>query len=548
MDDELRVGLYGRVSSQQQTDEQTIDSQVDSLKKRIRDDGQTLDAELRFLDEGYSGESLLRPALERLRDLAYAGGLDRVYIHSPDRLARKHAYQVLLLEELNEHGVEVVFLNQDIQHQTDEGNLLIQMQGAFAEYERAKILERTRRGRRFAARQGKVSVLGDAPYGYRYIRKQDGDGEARYDIILEEARVVREIFTWVGVEGLSLGEVARRLAERGIPTRTGKSYWNPGTIRGILVNPAYTGKAHYGKTRLFPRKTRSRTSRGRPEVPRRARISRPTSVDEQEVIPVPALVSQELFDAVAERLEENRRRCRERKKGARYLLSGLLVCGCCDSAYCARRHPSNASGGYYVYYRCIGTDKRRYGGEAICDNKSVNGSRLEDVVWKDVCSLLQDKDRLQRELTRRLEKPAEENFDVSQLKQSITQLKRRMGRLIDGYENGLLEKADFKPRILRVKERLKREEASLAKREQEVTGEEDLRLLASDFESFAEQIREGLEHLDTEQKRKILKHLIKQIEVDRDEFRIVYKVQPTPFVPSPDKRGFLQDWLRPAGT
>ena len=166
MDDELRVGLYGRVSSQQQTDEQTIDSQVDSLKKRIRDDGQTLDAELRFLDEGYSGESLLRPALERLRDLAYAGGLDRVYIHSPDRLARKHAYQVLLLEELNEHGVEVVFLNQDIQHQTDEGNLLIQMQGAFAEYERAKILERTRRGRRFAARQGKVSVLGDAPYGY----------------------------------------------------------------------------------------------------------------------------------------------------------------------------------------------------------------------------------------------------------------------------------------------------------------------------------------------------------------------------------------------
>ena len=120
-------------------------------------------------------------------------------------------------------------------------------------------------------------------------------------------------------------------------------------------------------------------------MPRRAKVSRPTSVDEQEVIPVPALVSQELFDAVAEKLDENRRRCREHKKGARYLLSGLLVCGCCDSAYCARRHPSNASGGYYVYYRCIGTDKRRYGGEAICDNKSVNGSRLEDVVWKDVC-------------------------------------------------------------------------------------------------------------------------------------------------------------------
>jgi site-specific DNA recombinase len=548
MDDELIVSLYARVSSQQQADEQTIDSQVDPLKKRIRDDGQTLDAELCFLDEGYSGESLLRPALERLRDLAYAGGLDRVYIHSPDRLARKHAYQVLLLEELNEHGVEVVFLNQDIQHQTTEGNLSIQMQGIFAEYERAKILERTRRGRRFAARQGKVSVLGDAPYGYRYIRKQDGDGEARYDVILEEARLVREIFTWVGVAGLSLGEAARQLNERGIPTRRGKPYWNPGTIRGILVNPAYTGKAHYGKTRLFPRKTRSRTSRGRPEVPRRAKVSRRTSVDEQEVIPVPALVSQDLFDAVAERLDENRRRCRERKKGARYLLSGLLVCGCCGSAYCARGHRARASGGYYVYYRCIGTDKRRYGGEAICDNKSVNGSHIEDVVWKDVRNLLQDKDRLQRELTRRLEKPAEENLDVSQLKQSVKQMKRRMSRLIDGYENGLLEKADFEPRILRVKERLKREEASLAKREHEATGEKDLRLLVGNFESFAEHIREGLEHLDTEQKRKILKLLIKQIEVDRDEVRIVYKVQPTPFAPSPDKRGFLQDCLRFDGT
>ena len=123
-----------------------------------------------------------------------------------------------------------------------------------------------------------------------------------------------------------------------------------------------------------------------------------------------------------------------------------------------------------------------------------------------------------------------------------------MDRLIDGYENSLLEKADFEPRILRVKERLKREEASLAKREHEVTGEEELRLLVGNFESFAEQIREGLEQLGPEQKREILKLLIKQIEVDRDEVRIVYKVQPTPFVPSPDKRGFLQDCLRFART
>ena len=253
MDDELIVGLYARVSSQQQADEQTIDSQVDSLRKRIRDDGQTLDAELCFLDEGYSGEVLLRPALERLRDMAYAGGLDRIYIYSPDRLSRKHAYQVLLLEELNEHDVEVGFLEPG--HTTPDGR------GQFFDPD-ARCLRGIRTRQDSGADSTRSPVRGAARQAEclrrwrrtatRYIRKQDGDGEARYDIILEEARLVREMFTWVGVEGLSLGEVARRLTERGIPTRTGKSYWNPGTIRGILVNPAYTGKAALRENPSFP--------------------------------------------------------------------------------------------------------------------------------------------------------------------------------------------------------------------------------------------------------------------------------------------------------
>jgi site-specific DNA recombinase len=544
MDDALIVALYARVSSQRQADELTIQSQLAALKQRISDDRLTLDVEHCFLDDGYTGEILLRPALERLRDVAYAGGIDRLYVHSPDRLARKYAYQVLLVEEFNKHGVEVIFLNHDVQNQTPEGNLLLQMQGMIAEYERAKILERTRRGRRFAARQGRVSVLAHAPYGYRYVCKHDGDGEARYDVVLEEARLVREMFTWVGMEGLSLGQVVRRLAERGVPTQSGKARWDRATIRGILINPSYVGTARYGKTRLFPRNTPLRPARGRPEVPRRAKVARPTSLDEQETIPVPALVSQELFEAVAETLEENRRRYREQKQGAGFLLSGLLVCHCCGSAYCGRRQRRAADGQPYVYYRCIGTDKYRHGGEAICDNKSVNGTRLEETVWADVCSLLQDKDRLRRELERRLQPPAEESFDRSHWERSITQLKRRMARLIDAYENGWLDKADFEPRIGRVKERLAREEDTLAQRDRETASEEELRLLVGNLETFAGQIREGLDEADMETKRKILRLLIKRIEVDKDEVRIVYKVQPHPFVPSPAKRGFLQDCLK----
>lgn len=173
----LRVALYARVSSQQQADAHTIASQVEALKARIGSDGFRLEEELCFVDEGYSGSTLFRPALERLRDQGAACSFDRVYVHSPDRLARAYAYQVLLVEELQRDGIEIIFLNRDIR-QSPEDNLLLQMQGMMAEYERAKIMERSRRGKRHAAQAGLMSVLSAAPYGYRYLGKYQG-GVAR---------------------------------------------------------------------------------------------------------------------------------------------------------------------------------------------------------------------------------------------------------------------------------------------------------------------------------------------------------------------------------
>jgi DNA invertase Pin-like site-specific DNA recombinase len=173
--------LYARVSSQQQADAHTIASQVEALKDRICSDGFQLEEELCFFDEGYSGSTLFRPALERLRDQAAACSFDRLYVHSPDRLARAYAYQVLLVDELQRHGIGIVFLNRDI-GQSPEDNLLLQMQGMMAEYERAKIMERSRRGKRHAAQVGLLSVLSAAPYGYRYLGKYEGGGQARYEI------------------------------------------------------------------------------------------------------------------------------------------------------------------------------------------------------------------------------------------------------------------------------------------------------------------------------------------------------------------------------
>ena len=249
----LRVAIYARVSSDQQVQQQTIASQVSALRERIAGDGFLLSDELCFLDDGVSGATLARPALEQLRDAAYAGSVERLYVHSPDRLARKYAWQVLLVDELRSHGVEIVFLNHTIGASPEE-DLFLQMQGMFAEYERAKILERSRRGKRHAAQRGSVNVLSAAPYGYRYLTKQDGNGVAAYEIVEEQAAVVRQVFEWIGCDRLSIGEVTRRLKEQGIPSATGKSWWDRTSVWGMLKNPAYMGFAAFGKTRMGQRR------------------------------------------------------------------------------------------------------------------------------------------------------------------------------------------------------------------------------------------------------------------------------------------------------
>ena len=235
-----QVAIYARVSSEQQAEAHTVASQVAALRERVAADGLAVSEAMQFLDEGYSGATLVRPALERLRDVVAAGSVDRLYVHSPDRLARKYAYQVLLVDEFRRAGVEVIFLNRAL-GQSPEDDLLLQVQGMIAEYERAKIIERHRRGKRHAARVGAVNVLSGAPYGYRYVTKYAGGGQARYEIIPDEARVVRQVFDWVGRDRLTIGEVCRRLTQAGEVTRTGKTVWDRSVVWGILKNPAYQG-------------------------------------------------------------------------------------------------------------------------------------------------------------------------------------------------------------------------------------------------------------------------------------------------------------------
>src|SRR5437879_106436 len=292
-----QVAMYARVSPCQPAEAPTRASQVAALRERVAAEGFVLPEAMQFLDEGYSGATLIRPALERLRDVIAAGAVDRVYVHSPDRLARKYAYQVMLVDEFRRAGVEVIFLNRALGHSPEDA-LLLQVQGMIAEYERAKILERHRRGKRHAARVGAVNVLSGAPYGYRYVTKYEGGGQARYEIIPDEARVVRQVFAWVGHDRLTIGEVCRRLTHAGEVTRTGKAVWDRSVVWGILKNPAYTGAAAFGKTRQGPLRPRLRAQRSRPMQPRRAVSISDVPPEDWITIPVPPLGEAEGFSGV----------------------------------------------------------------------------------------------------------------------------------------------------------------------------------------------------------------------------------------------------------
>lgn len=536
----IRVALYARVSSQKQADENTIDSQCQAIRESIQQDHFTLSEDNVFCDHGYSGADLLRPALEQLRDRVAASLVDRLYIHSPDRLARKMSHQALLLEEFSKHDCEVVFLNHEGLPNSPETNLLLQMQGMIAEYEREKILERTRRGRRYAAAQGNVSVFSGAPYGYRYFNKSAGDGRARWEIDPVESEHVRLMFELVDQRGFTLADVRRELAARSIRTKTGKPLWDRATIRGILLNPAYHGQARFGKQRLAPRKPGKRAKLGDPTIPRRAKVAVASPLSEQIVIAVPAIIDEATFTRVGQIMQENGKRQRQRQAGANYLLSGMLVCGVCGSAYCSRRQ----GGGKYFYYRCIGTDKYRREGRAICSNRSVQGAELESLVWSQLCKLLQHPGHLQTELSRRRQEQPTAGGELASGERALKELRARLDRLIDAYTSGLLEKSEFETRIVPLRERHDRELAALSSLRGEMNEEFDADSAERALTQLADLVAADLTSADESLKRQLVQLLIKRIEVHPEEIRIVYKVPQNPFVRSPDNRGFLQHCLQ----
>src|SRR5579864_6934303 len=539
MMNELQIALYARVSSEQQVEAKTIESQLAEVRARINADGVDLKNVLEFVDDGYSGTIVARPGLERLREVAAAGGIDRLYVHNADRFARNYAYQVLLVDELNQAGVDIVFVNRPV-GQTAEDQLLLQVQGVMAEYERAKFMERSRRGKRHAAQAGNVGILCHAPYGYRYVSKREGDGQARFEVVPDQAQVVRQVYRWVGEERCTINEVCRRLHQAGVRTYTGQEYWNHKTIWDMLKNPAYKGEAAFGKTRWLPVKPRLRAPRGRPPQSRRGYAGNDAPPQDWITIPVPALVEGALFDAVQEQLAENRRRARIPEKGSRYLLQGLLVCAQCGYAYCGcTMNARNA------YYRCAGALRLpRHGFERLCFNPPMRMDHVDAAVWQAVCDLLADPQRLEHEYRQRL-LPAEQDTQTKPLQAQLGKLRHGIARLIDSYTDGLIDKQEFEPRLARLRERVKQLEQQIQRLNAASDIDAELRMIVGRLETFAAKVQDGLHQADFQTRREIIRTLVKRVEVDTHQLRVVFRVSPTTLPASfDDASPDLQHWGR----
>jgi site-specific DNA recombinase len=532
------VALYARVSTERQAEAQTVGSQLAALRERAAGDGLPIASALEFVDEGYSGATLVRPALEQLRDLAALGGVEVLYVHSPDRLARKYVQQVLLLEEFARGGVRVVFLNQ-AQQQTPEDELLLQVQGVIAEYERAKIIERVRRGRRHAARLGSLSALAQAPYGFRYLGPAQGVDPPRYEVVLDEARVVRQLFEWVGRDRLSLGAVARRLTQAGIPTRTGKPRWDRGTVGAMLHNPAYKGEAAYGRTRSGPWQRQTlRPVRGKSAHPRHPATEHRVPPADWIALAVPPIVEGALFAAVQEQLAENQRRARAHVRGARHLLQGLLVCGNCGYAIPGSTVSYPTKDGHLqrrTYYRCRGRDAPRFGGEPLCYTAPLAAAPVEAAIWAEVRAVLEDPTRLEAEYARRAAALQDSGAQPASRATAaqLAKLRQGLGRLIDSYTEGLIGKEEFEPRLGRLRQRIAALELHAQQEAEEAATTHELQLLVGRLDEFATKVHTGLADADWHLRREIIRALVKEIEVTTDQITVVFRIGPQPRGPGP---------------
>ena len=525
----MRVALYARVSTERQEQQGTIASQLDALTRWAREQHHDVVDAYVCVDDGYSGTRLDRPGLDRLRDGAEAGAFKAALVLCPDRLARKYAYQILILEELERFDVRVIFLDQPLSDDP-QARLLTQIQGAVAEYERIKIAERYRRGKLFRARQGEV-CWGKVPYGYRRIPRRDGV-PAHVEVSEPEAQVVRQIFRWHVDEHLSVRQIALRLTESPHVTATGLPRWGISTVTRMLHNEAYIGTMYYNRRESVGGKSNSASRRQRLST---CRQDRPAA--EWIPLPVPPIIDAELFRRSQAIHYDNSRFSPRHLKSGHYLLRRVVRCRVCDLAMsCHRMRGRN--GTFHHYYYCAGHDVL-YARRAVgrCPQRNLRADELDKLVWGEVRRHLEHPALIREGHTRLQAQSTSLDGDgladeVHALEKQLAELDREEHRLLDAYQAALIDLDQLRQRQVRLRQRRAHVNGSIEVLRTERTTAQQQAQLQADLETFVDRIRGPLATLDFDARQQLVRTVLERVMIEDGRVDIHFAI-PLPD-PPPD--------------
>jgi len=432
--------------------------------------------------------------------------IERIWCLSPDRLARVYAYQVIVLDELARHRVQVAFADAPAIDNDPQAKLLTQVQGVIAEHERAKIAERYRRGKLFRSRAAEV-IAWRVPYGYRRLPR-DGAGPARLEIYEPEAEAVRRIFHDTVTGGCSTREISRRLAADQVSTPAGRrAIWGTSTISRLLRNEAYVGRLYFNRTETVPAPAAKKGHR---------QVVRPAA--EWVAIPVPAIIDEQRFTAASKTMMDNTKWSPRRAEPGQWLLKGLVKCGVCGVGTNAHRMRGR-NGSWHRYYYCRNHDPIRAGGaDRRCPERNIRAESLDTYVFDRIRSALLQPGALiagEQAVAARTPTPDDELLaaEFARLDRRITAADDERRRLADLYQAGLLRLPEVQSRAADIEHRRK----ALTGRRDELTAQrQELsrdNKICSRVEGFAARITAVIDHLDAEQKQKLLRLLVEEVRV-----------------------------------
>jgi site-specific DNA recombinase len=520
----MEVALYARVSTTRQQLDLTIEQQIERLREHVeKQSGWHLEEKHIYLDEGYSGAKLNRPGLDRLREHMAKAEFEMILITAPDRLARNYVHQMLLIEEFQNLGCQVQFLERPMSRDPHD-QLLLQIRGAVAEYERSLITERMRRGRRAKLRSGLLLPWTLAPYGYLLDPDNPRDA-SKVSLDPVKSELVRQMFAWYTdpQKRCSLYWIAKKLSDEGIPTPKGGTRWNVATIRGILRSPAYAGMAYSGRTRPVP--SGSRKSALQPVGPGESRSSTPQ--EDWIGIPVPAIVSQEVYDVAQQRLDENKQMARRNNHKHDYLLRGLVSCGQCRLSCMGRMVTPG-----YSYYVCRGrTDALRAAQGERCIARYAPSQALDSLVWEDLCGIITSPELITHALERAQAGewlPQALQSRKQTLTQSLRRLERQQERLLEVYLGEVIGREEFERKRKELSDTQNALQRQLRQLEAQVQKQLDVVELAAGIGDFCGRIQPTLDTLTFEQRRQLVTLLIDCVIVDDEKVEIRYVVPTSP--------------------